>query len=437
MRTRTLWIIVIAAAVVRLVLLADAWEKPIRCFTPDTEGYIKLSHSLIESGRFAMDSSPEIFRTPGYPLFMAVGAPFGESWWRAVIIVQIILDAALVYLTFLLAFCLAGQRAGLLAAALQAVSPLAMAYSVRILSDSLFAFMLTLVLLLLVFHFKTAKTWPAVAAACFLGAACYVRPVGQVIAIVCFLALLIGRRKIAPAAAFIGIIVLAVAPWFARNVAVAQCWGFSSFAGDSLYFFYAPEVIAAEENINSAEARARMKEADYRENADKPPGLAARDRARRAWQIIVENPGLYAKIHLRGSLGFFLPGATDLLEVAGLTAGNAGTLDVLHKYGLVAAVRNYFGGNWSALILAAPLAAILAIKYAATVFLFIKGMRRRIQAEVWMLIAVAVVLVLLTGPFGLPRYRLSVEPLLCVAAGAGFAQLMKRGGKKSQLSPQS
>ncbi|MFA6133030.1 MAG: glycosyltransferase family 39 protein [Phycisphaerae bacterium] len=459
MNTRTLTLIILAALIVRLALLAGIWNDGVggprggqpRYLMPDSEGYIKLAASLADSARFAMDDKPEIFRTPGYSLLLTFGAPFGQSWWRAVIVLQILLDVATVYLAFLLGWMMVGQRAGLWAAALQAFSPLAIAASNRILSDTAFAFLLAWTLVLLVFHLKSRRLWPLIAAAVFLGAACYVRPVGLAMAAVCAAVLLAdglvqgrkrrgaedaaetrdrqtvrrARRALGPAAAFGGIVILCVAPWVVRNGLAAQYWGFSSFAGDGAYFFAVPELISATEGVPAATAREMMKREDQRDNEGLSPGAAARARRSRVWQAIGEHPWLYAKIHLKGCWGFFLPGATDLLEMAGLTAGNAGTVDVLHREGLAAAVKHYFDDRQWAMLLAVPLAAVPMVLYAGVLLCIVRRLSWRMPAEVWLLAAIVIVAMLLPGPFGLPRYRLPVLPVLGVAAGAGLTSRKK------------
>ena len=125
----------------------------------------------------------------------------------------------------------------------------------------------------------------------------------------------------------------------------ADYMGFSTFATDGMYYFAAPEVVAATEGIPPAEAREELKSADALANVGKTPGQAAAARSREAVRIIREHPWVYARIHLLGSLGVFLPAATDVLQTAGITRGERGTVDVLHTQGLVAAVRHYFGDN--------------------------------------------------------------------------------------------
>jgi hypothetical protein len=122
----------------------------------------------------------------------------------------------------------------------------------------------------------------------------------------------------------------------------------------------------------------------------------------------------------------YLPGAPAVLETLGLTRGQRGTSDVLRREGLLAAVRHYFGDNASAIILAVPLVLLLLVKYLAAAGL-LRRVRLRMPAEVYLLLAVVAVTTLLPGPFGLPRYRVPIEPVLSVAAGAGIAAALAGG----------
>ena len=75
-------------------------------------------------------------------------------------------------------------------------------------------------------------------------------------------------------------------------------------------------------------------------------------------EIVLAHPGGYAMVHLKGCAGFFLPGATAVLEVAGVTRGQLGTLAVLQEQGLPAAARNYFGDDAAAWTIGILLALI-------------------------------------------------------------------------------
>jgi 4-amino-4-deoxy-L-arabinose transferase-like glycosyltransferase len=424
------WILLVAAGV-RIAVLACAWNHGQRVLTPDSATYVQLSHSLAGELSFQIDDRPEINRTPGYPFFLAFSAAWGDSWWRAAAVAQVLLDVLLVHLTFLLGWMLLdNDRAGLIAAAFQAVSPLAVAASVRMLSDSVFAFMLTFSFLLVAYHLRSQRRWALLAGAVSLAAACYVRPVGIVFAGVVTVVLLLGLRRVTRAGLFVGIVAACLAPWVARNVITADFAGFSSFGGDSAYQFAVPELIAVNEGENPSEVRDELKGLDIRQNAARSPGEGARFRFRYALEAIGEHPWRYAGIHLKEGLGFFLPGSTDVLEVCGVTTGSRGTLDVLHKEGLLAAWRHYFADNVQAMVFAACTIGILALQYLGVVLCLVRRIGRSVPAEAWLLGLIVLTAALLPGPSGLPRYRIPVEPLLGVAAAAGLTRK-----RRTELTP--
>jgi hypothetical protein len=162
--------------------------------TDDSNGYWELSRSMDRFGYLRWRYEPEIFRTPGYPVFLR-GAQSLEGLTQSfqsvanedrmidlAVLLQIVLDVALVGLTCCLGARIACPKAGLVAGFLQAISPLAIGASCRILSDSLYAFAFTIAVLLMVAHLQTGRWRTLIASAIVLGAACYVRPVAQLMA---------------------------------------------------------------------------------------------------------------------------------------------------------------------------------------------------------------------------------------------------------------
>jgi hypothetical protein len=187
-----------------------------------------------------------------------------------------------------------------------------------------------------------------------------------------------------------------------------------------------------------------------------------------------------------------------VLEVAGLTTGGKGTLDVLHRQGLWAAVRHYFGDNTKAMWLAGAMLLVPLVRYAGVLMLVLgklplpwrrggqastpgrrgdaetrglpaeasakvghgegmgngdwlrngtlsavsvpvpvshAGRRPAMGAEVWLCLLLVLVAFLLPGPAGHPRFRVPVEPILSVAAAAGWALLAARRRIARPLGP--
>jgi hypothetical protein len=546
MSGRTIILILLLATALRVSLLAAAWDRPTHPFapgaydqapegvqTPDSVGYLYLADD-VRHGFFG-GREPEIFRTPGYPIFLMLGSVLGgpNHWWHVILIVQLVIDVLLVYLTYLLAWAVFDPRAAAWAAAFQATSAIAIASSMRLLSDGLFAMLLTLAVLLFVHYWKFSRRWSLLASAAVLAAGCYVRPTGLVFAAILATALLaravgrgltsrrgpiseahIGIGLLSPRRAFLdlamyaGIGILLLGPWVARNAVRADYRGFSSFASDSVYADAVPELLAhlqpekrgqapfsnnekgasplfSSPLFSDAEAgRQYMRDLDHADeiaHGPRTPGQAARFRQEYSARVIGEHPWLYARLHVKGVVGFFLPGATDVLEIAGLSHGQRGTSDVLRKQGPWAAAKYYFGDEGvphrgAAMGLTAIITTITAVQYLGVILFLVRrkwrgnrgpgnrGLRpmssaksvsvpdfpRPISSESrkwgqapisngeigasphfqpslsFLLLAMIVIASLLSGPYGFPRYQTMIVPLLSIFAAAGRPWSVRR-----------
>ena len=428
MTKRRILLILLLAAAVRFGLVAAVWNQPRRIYKPDSFSYVELMSNLGETLRFERDDRPEIFRTPGYPVFLLYGQLFGHNDWRAILISQAALDVLLVYLTYLLGSVLVNRAAGAWVAAFQAVTPVSVAAALHLLTDSLFALLLLLSLASLVLHLRTGRWGHLFWCGILLVMACYVRPAGLAAAAVFLVTVLLRPRRLRRAGLLAALLLAGLGPWVVRNGLAAEYWGYSSFAGDSMYFFAVPEVKARVEGGDPAALRRRLKnEAEPRPGPDgelPPPGPAAVERRRKAVRTLMEHPGLYARLHLQGCLGVYLPAGPEVLELLGVTAGQRGTSDVLRKEGVVPAARHYFGDRTGVLVAAAAMALIPLLKYLAAVGWVLRSFWRRMPAEIYVCAALVVVYTLLPGPFGLPRYRVPIAPLLSIAAGGGVAGLI-------------
>ena len=540
MKDIRLWGILILALAVRTAMLFSVSADIERAKTPDSQEYENLAAGWLQTGEYE-DPLPikriyfsgclprvyraEIFRTPGYPALLAgavratpknqsAQSPLLLLWFSArpsqttyqiILSFQVLVDLHLVMLTFFLGRSLAGHGAGLLAALFQAVSPLAAAASCRILTDGIFAFMLTAAVLLLLRHFRTGGWWLLLSAGLVMGAACYVRPVGLAFSAVMALVILFSRRstgilpvssmavpalpgkdkttggtpveltaetavllmgepegpgtpmlrrsarprRLIRTAAFACIVIACIAPWVFRNATVADYWGFSSFATESMYWYSAAEIEARQKHKPVEEIRQQFRKAERWPDGTEEglvafakgpcgstPGHLARYRWDKARGIILAHPWEFLDIHLCGDLAFWLPDATEALEVLGYTSGGKGTLDVLHRQGLVAAAKHYFGDNRTAMALAGVMVVLLLVRYAGVVLCGLWRLRRRMTAAGWLCLLLVLTAWLLPGPANHPRFRVPVEPILSAAAAIGWLGLLqwrrrRRGANKT------
>jgi 4-amino-4-deoxy-L-arabinose transferase-like glycosyltransferase len=433
-KARNLCLILLVALVIRVFVLGTAWRNHASALDLDSTSYLVTAASLAAEGSFKTHGLPELIRTPGYPAFLAVCKWAGPSGYALAQVVQVLLDLLLVYLVYALGTRLGGRAAGLWAAGFQACSLVAILSSIQILSDGLFSLLITLAVLLLVQYFREDKWRFLALAAAVTAAATYVRPVGFIFVPVVVLVLLLRQRQVAKVAVFVVIFAALVMPWYVRNFLVARYVGFSSVGDYNLLFYEAAGVLAKSQGLSPQQARQELgiayRERLDREKIDPTSTRAIRLQARMGSGILLAHPVLFIRVHFATSLNSLLPAGTGLLEILGMTSGNRGTLSVLQSQGFFAAVRYYFASNIIAVLFAIPELIYLIIRYlGCVVWAFWQFQTRRFNCgpSGWLIALTVAAFLLVAGPAAVARFRLPVEPLLNLIAGAGVAMVVGRG----------
>jgi 4-amino-4-deoxy-L-arabinose transferase-like glycosyltransferase len=434
---RSLLVILAIALTVRLVVLLfalTAFESGHvgGLTTPDSQDYIALARSLRENGSLPADGV-SVFRLPGYPAFLA-GA-FSITPRPLWAILQIAMDVLLVWVVYRVGCELMGRRVALVGALLQALSPLAAAASVRVLSDGPYALVFMLAVWWLVRNVRTGRWRWLVLSSVAMAAACLVRPVGVVMAAMT-VAFLLARpgRQLRQAGVYVVLLAALLSPWVIRNGVRTGYWGLTNNFSVTLFGYSAAMTL---EEATGQSPRQVQGELISRIEVDREdPDLGDLSAAYRevAVSTIAEHPATYAKLHLWGSLAFWLPGATDVLETIGLTSGQRGTLRVFHESGLLAAGRHYFGGSPGAVAVAVPLGFVYIARLVG-LGLFVAmaaGRWRKLPPVAWWLIAIVVISWLIGGPVSTPRFRVPVEPLLSLAGAGGFVWAWRRRARRAQ-----
>jgi 4-amino-4-deoxy-L-arabinose transferase-like glycosyltransferase len=135
----------------------------------DTSNYLHLTRSLLESGSYAMWAKPSAYVAPAYPFFLAgVFKIFGENF-LTVKLIQVVLGGATVLLVYLLALHFTRPAVALLAALIVALHPELVGVTGFIYTETLFVFLLTATLLLIVRAMASAKPAHFLIAGALLG----------------------------------------------------------------------------------------------------------------------------------------------------------------------------------------------------------------------------------------------------------------------------
>jgi hypothetical protein len=437
---------VITAAVVRLAMLAFTL---IRSGTgalslSDTISYLEPGRNLLLHGRYIADGVPDVLRTPGYSLFLAITSLAGMP---AAALANVILSVFSVILVWRLGRRAFGdERIALGAAWIFALEPLSVANSVVLLSDTLFLALFLLVLERLAEFLCEHDLRALVAAGLWLAAATFVRPVSYYLPIPLAFGLFLvlarvpGLRWKAPA-----VLLISVLPWLAvwqmRNWVETRYSGFSSAAEINLYFVAAANVTARVEHRDFYALRRESGYVDFLNNSGQsylfPPYLALHPE-QAGWSQGQRLAFMHSEsMHvIRSHYRVYLTSCLKSLLQPVFLLGAGYQLDrpmYPENPSRVAGLADAPPSQWGRLISTAdPRVVIQKIVFTlvllALYFFAARGVLRVGMNDVclWLLLATSLYFLAVTGATGGPgggaRYRLPVMPAICILAAAGFGR---------------
>ena len=423
---RLRWILLLAVVVrIGFPLSVIAVHGDPGAFTrPDTGSYVRPAESLVEHGRFTTSGgSPEIQRTPGYPLLLTLGVLAGRIT-LVTIAAQVLLGVATVLGVALVARQVApDSRAARWAATFCALDPLSVMYPSLLMTETLFAavFVAHLYALLRFLQDPHGLARPAVAGG-LAAAATFVRPIAYYwpfVAVV-MAAWVLRRRGLRGCAVFLVVAVLPCVLWQVRNGVQTGYYGLSTISAVNLYAYNASGVVAKNEGISINEARARLEASvDALEEAGELGTRAARAEymAREGRRIILEQPLAYLGVHLRGVVQLFVdPGFTEYLKLYGRPplGGLATALD----QGIATALTRLWREHGWLLMASLAFWAILAAQLSGAAIGAVRI--RRVAAAAVLFATVAYFALLSGGPTAYSRFRHPMMPAVCVLMGLAF-----------------
>lgn len=246
---KPLLLILLTALAIRLVLavavqhrLEHVWQRDF-VIAGDAEGYWELGVRLADGEEYSLYSPPRfVMRMPGFPVFLAGcvrladGIGLSHERFLVVRLLLAVVGTGACWLVYRLGWALADRTTGLIAAALTAVSPILVGFSVLILSETLFAACLVASLLamhrVVTFSVQTPLRPTSCAhnvgrcllAGSLIAVACYVRPSWLLAAPLFAGALILSSPRQGTRWLYGGFVLIGVAatlaPWTYRNYRV-------------------------------------------------------------------------------------------------------------------------------------------------------------------------------------------------------------------------
>jgi 4-amino-4-deoxy-L-arabinose transferase-like glycosyltransferase len=436
-----LGLILVAGLTLRLLPVVADGDLPVLFMLPDSYDYHRLACSILEGRGYTWDQqppySPNLYRLPGFPLILAALYSFTGPSVAAAIALQALLGTATILLTYFLVRSLnLSPRFALLAAAVQALDPVAIQYSNLLLTEVWSSPVLLLAALCVVRYRATAQGGWLLATGALLAVGILIHPILLLLPFFLLAAPLLSRatrsrRQAGIALASLSIALAPATAWSVRNWLVGDYFGVSCVTAVNMLKYKAAGVAAELRGTTREIERDRLTQ---RQEARLPPGATAGDRfrqwQRRGTEIVLAHPFIYAKLHARGMLVELLAPGRD--HTTRLLYGRA-TLDA-------------DGNSTDASIVAArtqhPVWSLEIVRYLVLAWQgllcvgMIVGTWQMLRQRFWLLAALLLVplyvLALSGGPEADPRFRVLYLPVLSLLSAAGAeAILVWRSARRS------
>jgi 4-amino-4-deoxy-L-arabinose transferase-like glycosyltransferase len=427
----------VLALLVRLINLALLTGRDAFFAEQDTFGYWALGAALAKADTFWPTLASMTDRMPLYPLLLAgIQRTFGDVP-RAVALIQAVIDAGTCALIAALG-ALISPLAGLIAGVLAALSVTLIVFSTQILTDSLFLFFFTLMLLAGARFLLRPTTGLAMWAGLTGGLALALRPAVALLLAAAvplvFVIALARRRSVAPALTAAMVFAIAgaapIAPVLLRNVMHYQSFNLTSQTGDHLAPWIVP-LVAQRADGTPYQVTADRMQARYRERAGRDPSAGSNPFRRAAVKAELAReemarlpPGAYAKAWLEGM-------AVSLAAPALLADPRVRALPKPSFYntpggGLWQKSWTYIfddPGRYQLLLVLGLIAMLPFLALEAIGFVMLA------RTMPWAAVFAGGVLayfLLLNGPVAAPKYRLPMEPVLIVLAAIPLAWMAEQ-----------
>jgi hypothetical protein len=461
------------ALLIRVFMLSYLFINPANMFAnTDSRSYHKLAVSILHHGKFsteptienifpdyvrpvnsvnyALPLTPDAFRTPGYPGFLASVYAFGGTPYTAVLI-QSLLSLLLVWLVMLFALRLFGKTAAIMAGALAAIDPLSLIYSHEIMSDTPFVFMVAATTVTF-FHWvlestsETKITLPLLSGI-FLGLTVLIRPVAMYLPILFIIYAVLyylsgepdlssgkpfdqhrkslhrSEAKLAKRVIFFLLAaVVTVSSWITRNYLVFDRV-FVSTASKHVLFITAISQMVAETLdpyglATTQEIRDVLEAELVKQMANE--GLDASSPTERVayfhdWSLhfIKSHPRQFASYMLKSAPSLFVSDITGMYQLLGYTREATGSWGILFRSGPKAALNNYFGSNWPVWVAASiPMILFDILVYVLAFFGGIRLLRNRSYFLFSFFVLMIAYWTALSAIASMPRYRFPMMPFL-------------------------
>lgn len=413
-------------------------------FRGDARAYQVLAENIVGYRVFSLSPSapfsPESFRSPGYPLFLAALLLTTRSWF-----ITLFIQGLLVSFAPLLLYCIGKrlhERAAFAASIFFIFEPARLFLSNSLLTDAFFTLIL-FVSLFILFNLQSSYGH-SILSGVLLGTSALIRPIALYLPLVFVPFLwfiqsrpkevefvLARKRKIGLVVLFLVGFFVSIFPWSLRNKILFDSWQLSSVASSNLATYNVPEFVRYKTGV-STELSAELRKLDEGVGPLEARSLSRIGVLNRfSKKYIYEDPFGYLRFHLVKTIPFFVTdGLRDIARSLNLLADAPINFSTLIVRGDFAKIAGFFREGGAAIVLFL-LGFVFWILVSFLAFLgVLKGVFRMENARSTILFFAGLILyfALLTGPVSNARYRLPVEGLMLFLASIALAKSSEKNG---------
>jgi 4-amino-4-deoxy-L-arabinose transferase-like glycosyltransferase len=430
---------------IRLALFLMIYSQPIKFYgNSDAYNYEQIALNLIQSGDFSDEAepplTPNLYRTPAYPLFIAGIYSLTNKSALAVILAQILIGSLASALIPILANSLSlSRRVGWLAGLLLALDPLIILTTYQMMSETVFTGFLVVATIMLALYFRTRNICWLAGSAVMLALTSLTRPISQYLAFALIPLFFISMERAQWRWIWKNILLFLVVSltitysWAYRNYSEADIWTLSASGDKNLIYYRARSVLAEGKNISEQEAAAEL--VQYIQSEVKTHNLTSAQEIHlmraKAMEIFRQYPMATLKVHAKGFVEVLAnPGLNlfctmldngevrldDAKNIIGCMSNNNGDFMTL--------ARDKFDKmNWLEKLVSFLEIALLAGIYFGTAL----GTWKLVRSRQWYLLYFLCILIvyfpiLSAGGGTGARFRIPIVPFLAIMAGIGFSR---------------
>ena len=444
------------AFVLRLGLPILAWilhpQNPGIFHAADTDSYIKPAMELATTGKFNgyYDGLPELFRTPGYPLFLLPGVWLG--YVEAVTIpLQVVLSCLTGYFIYQIALLLyKREQIALLCVGIYTIEPLSILFTTKILTETLFSAVFTIFLYYFLRYVDNKKFLDLAIAGVTLVISAYIRPISYYLPILIFLGMMVWiiwqepqkKKLILHTGGFLLISLSLLGIWHWRNLRVANYPAFSSVNAVNLYYWTAPAIKANKTGRNFNDIQLAMDKNDpkvmcFNQSLHGPkvtPDKITCNKSqvfqameKEGGRTIKDNLPRYSLMHLDGIIRTLLgPAVSDYQILFGNPIDFPTRTGTTFQDGIFLNLKN--------MVIKAPdllvMYLILGMLSWSFIFLALFGLWGKLPIgglQLFTILSVGVYFIVVGGgTVGQGRYRHPLMPIVCLVAGYGLSLILDK-----------